>query len=208
MKNVLFLIILSTYPLLAFAQDVIVRTNGKKIHCRVLDVDSSHVYYDLNQDLFRYSIKRNEVKEIQYGNQLPNSSKIGSQFDKNEPQNSITAGFLEGGGSLVGFDYEMMFTKSASLQLGAGIVGFGAGLNMHLKPTIRSTYISFQYWHQGYRESYTQSLVGPSLVFRAKKVFTCQIGFAYALEKGPAWPKKKTQPLVMLTYAIGAYFPF
>lgn len=139
MKKVLYLIILLTYSLSAFAQDVIVRTNGKNIHCKVLKVDNSEVYYYLNDDLFKHSISRNEVKEIQYGNQLPNSSKIGFQSYANEPKSSITVGILEGGGSLVGFDIEMMYSKSASLQLGACLVGFGAGLNMHLKPTIRST---------------------------------------------------------------------
>jgi hypothetical protein len=208
MKKTLLLFIMLTTSFLLSAQDIIIKTNGKEIHCKVLNIDSTHVYFDTGEDLSTSVINRNEVKEIQYGNQLPNSSKIGSQLDKNDLQNSITVGFLEGGGSLVGFDFEMMFSKSASLQLGAGFVGFGAGLNMHLKPTIRSTYISLQYWHQGFRESYTQSLIGPSLVFRAKKVFTCQIGFAFALEEGPAWPENKIQPPVMLTYAIGAYFPF
>jgi hypothetical protein len=208
MKKTLFLIILLTYSISAFAQDVIIKTNGKTIHCKVLEVDYSEVYYYLNNDLFKHSIRRSEVREIQYGNQFTNSSKDGVQFDQIEPKNSVTIGILEGGGSLVGFDYEFLVTKSAGIQAGAGIIGFGASLNIHLKPTIRSTFIALQYWHQGFGTSFTQSLLGPSIVFRAKKIFTGQIGFGFALEKGPAWPERETQPPIMLTYAIGIYLPF
>jgi hypothetical protein len=208
MKKLLFLIILLTSTLSLFGQDVITKTNGKKIYCKVIDVDSTHVYYNQNQDLFRYKIKRAEVREIQYGESFFDSSGASSGPVLNGARNSITIGVLEGGGSLIGFDMEFMVTKSAGIQFGAGIVGFGGSLNIHLKPTIRSTYISLQYWHQGYGDSYTQSLIGPSFVFRARKIFTAQIGFGFALETGPAWPSDVTQPPVELTYAIGVYFPF
>jgi hypothetical protein len=116
-------------------------------------------------------------------------------------------GVLNGGGSLIGLDMEYKVGRTFGLQVGAGLVGVGAGLNFHLKPTLRSSFVSLQYWHQGIGDSYTQSLVGPSFVFRARKIFTAQIGIGYALEKGPAWDDSIEQPGVMLTYSIGLYFP-
>jgi hypothetical protein len=208
MKKKLLLFILLTTSFLLSAQDIIIRSNGKKIHCKVLNIDSTNVYFDTGQDLFTDRINKKEVKEIQYGQPSPISSTSYSQLDNNGPKNSITIGFLEGGGSLVGVDYEVLFSRSVGIQLGAGLVGFGASLNDHFKPTIRSSYISLQYWHQGFRNSYTQSLIGPSFVFRAKRIITAQLGLGFVLEKGPAWPENKTQPPIMLTYAIGIYFPY
>jgi hypothetical protein len=120
---------------------------------------------------------------------------------------AVTVGFLNGGGSLIGADFEIMAGDRVGLQLGAGLVGLGAGINYHLKPGIRSSMLSLQYWHQGVGDTYTQSLIGPSYVFRAKKLLTAQIGFGFALEEGPNWPEDKEQPSAMLMYSIGIYLP-
>ncbi len=119
-----------------------------------------------------------------------------------------TFGILQGGGSLIGADLEVLVSNRIGIQAGAGFVGFGGGLNIHLKPTIRSSFVSLAYWHQGVGDSYTQSVVGPSYVYRGKKWFTAQIGLGFAVEKGPNWPDSKTQPPVMLLYSIGAYIPW
>ena len=119
-----------------------------------------------------------------------------------------TFGILQGGGSLIGADLEVLAFNRVGIQAGAGFVGFGAGLNIHLKPTIRSSFVSLAYWHQGVGDSYTQSLLGPSFVYRGKKWFTAQLGLGFALEKGPKWDVNKTQPPVMLLYSIGAYIPW
>jgi len=126
---------------------------------------------------------------------------------KIEKKSSITIGVLQGGGSLVGIDVETLISKRFGLQLGVGYIGFGGGLNYHFKPSIRSSFISFQYWHQGIDNSFTQSVVGPNFVFRGKKWFTFQIGLGAPLEKGQAWPEDKEQPPVMLMYSIGFYIP-
>jgi hypothetical protein len=119
-----------------------------------------------------------------------------------------TFGILQGGGSLIGADLEVLAFDRVGFQAGAGFVGFGGGLNIHLKPTIRSSFVSLAYWHQGVGDSYTQSVMGPSFVYRGKKWFTAQLGLGFALEKGPNWPKDREQPPVMLLYSIGAYIPW
>lgn len=121
---------------------------------------------------------------------------------------SVTIGILQGGGSLLGVDIEKMLFKQMGLQAGLGIYGFGAGINYHFKPSIRSSFLSLQYWHQGFGNSYTQSVIGPSIIFRGKQWFTAQIGLAYVLEYGPAWPSNIQKSPVILTYAIGGYIPF
>jgi len=124
-----------------------------------------------------------------------------------EKRTSLTVGFLQGGGSLVGADFEALLTDRFGVQIGAGLVGYGAALNYHLKPSIRSSFLSLMYWHQGSGDSFTQSMIGPSYVFRGRRWFTAQIGLGFALDKGPAYPTTMTQPPVMLMYSIGAYFP-
>jgi hypothetical protein len=120
---------------------------------------------------------------------------------------SLTIGILQGGGSLVGADLEFLASDRLGIQLGAGLVGFGGGINYHLKPTIRSSYFSFQYWHQGTGESFTQSVAGPNFVYRGKRWFTFQIGAGIRIEEGPALPNSLKDTPFMLMYAIGAYIP-
>jgi hypothetical protein len=195
MKKCLLLIVLFTSSFCAFSQDIIIQTNGQRINGKVLEVDSSRVYFIMERNI-KVSLSRQDVSEIQYGKPAFNY------------ENSFTIGILEGGGSLVGFDCETMISKSLGFQVGAGVIGFGLGINRHFKPTTQSSYLSLQYWHQGFGNSYSQALIGPSYVFRARKIFSFQIGLGYAVGKGPAWPEDTTQPPVMLTYAVGCYFPF
>jgi len=128
--------------------------------------------------------------------------------DTPEAKSCITIGFLQGGGSLVGADLEFLLGKRLGLQVGAGLVGFGGALNIHFKPSIRSSFISLEYMHQGFGKTYTQSMIGPSLVYRGKKWFTCKIGVGNLIETGPAYPSGQTPPTLMLTYSIGGYIPF
>ena len=125
-----------------------------------------------------------------------------------EKWNSITIGILQGGGSLIGVDIEFLLTNRFGIQIGAGLVGFGGGLNYHFKPSIRSSFISFQYWNQGIGVSFAQNAIGPNFVYRGKKCFTAQIGLGVPLEKGPAMPDDYVLPPVMLMYSIGGYIPF
>jgi hypothetical protein len=120
---------------------------------------------------------------------------------------SVTIGILNGGGSLIGIDYESLITKRIGVQIGAGLVGFGGGINYHLKPNIRSSFISLQYWHQGFGELFAQDAIGPSFVYRGKKWLTFQIGIGANIQQGPAYPKNLDKQPIMLLYSIGAYFP-
>lgn len=72
-----------------------------------------------------------------------------------EEKNCITLGILQGGGSLIGADFELLLTDQFGFQVGAGIVGFGGGLTYHFVPSIRSSFISLQYWNQGIGDSFT-----------------------------------------------------
>lgn len=124
-----------------------------------------------------------------------------------ETKVAITLGILQGGGSLLGADFEVMLSNRVSVQAGAGLIGFGGGVNYHLKPTISSSMISLAYWHQGIGTSYTQSMLGPTYVFRARKIFTAQLGLGALLEEGPARPSKLSNTPVMILYSIGIYLP-
>ena len=135
-------------------------------------------------------------------------SQIEQKTEQIEKHKSITIGFLQGGGSLVGADLELLVANHFGFQIGVGLVGFGGGLNYHFKPSIRSSFISLQYWNQGIGDSFTQNVIGPNFVYRGKRWFTAQIGAGIPLGKGPALPDDYEQPSVMLMYSIGAYIPF
>jgi len=207
MKRIILILMFLLSGLLSYAQDVITTLTGSRIYCTVLEVSGGKVYYGIGRDITRYSIDQSQVKEIQYAKQIAVNPQLPQYPALQEPRQAATVGILEGGGGLVGLDWEFLVGRKVGIQLGAGIVSFGASLNMHFKPDIRSSFVSLQYWHQGVGDTYTQSLLGPSYVFRARKILSAQIGFGYVLERGPAWPTNVEPVDVMLTYAIGIYFP-
>lgn len=209
MKRFVLILFFLVSGILSYAQDVILTNNGSRIYCTVLEVANGKVYYGIGRDITRYSIDQSQVKEIKYAQVINQSQSLPQSQTNMSPdlQQTFTVGFLEGGGGLVGIDWEFLVAKRLGIQVGTGLVSIGASVNVHLRPDIRSSFVALQYWHQGFGENYVQSLIGPSYVFRARKVFTAQVGFGYALGKGPAWPADQQQPSTMLTYAIGIYFP-
>jgi len=126
-----------------------------------------------------------------------------------EPERTaaVTIGIFQGGGSLIGGDFEKMLYKNLAVQAGVGIFGFGAGINYHFKPKVRSSFISIQYLKQGFGHYFVQNAVGSCFVYRANDWFTFQLGFARPLSRGPGFPKNLPKSDVILTYAIGLYLP-
>ena len=132
---------------------------------------------------------------------------LSQPYDLPEETNCITFGILNGGGSLLGADLEILIADQLGLQGGAGLLGFGGAINYHFSPSIRSSFISLMYWNQGIGPSFAQNIIGPNYVYRSKKWFTFQIGIGATLEKGPALPDDYVQPPVLLMYSLGAYLP-
>ena len=120
---------------------------------------------------------------------------------------ALTIGLLNGGGGILGADLEIMMSSRIGVQAGLGLYSYGAGINFHLEPGIRSSLMNFGYWHQGIGDSHTQTIIGPSYVYRSRKNFTSQIGLGFLIEEGPAWPSDKKHLPVMLVYSLGFYFP-
>jgi hypothetical protein len=99
------------------------------------------------------------------------------------PNSCISVGLLNGG-SLAGVDFEALVIKNAGIQVGSGVFGFDVGLTYHFTQNIQSQCINLGYYHQGIANTYIQSLVGLSYIFRAKRLFTFQIGLGYQVDKG------------------------
>ncbi len=118
---------------------------------------------------------------------------------------ALTIGILNGGGGIIGADYEFLLGSRFGMQLGIGLVSFGGGFTYHFKPGIRTSAISLQYYHQGIGNSFVQNSLGPVFIYRSKKWFTAQLGWGVPLSRGPALPADYTQPPFMLLYSIGGY---
>lgn len=119
---------------------------------------------------------------------------------------AINVGVLMGGGSIVGADLEYMPASRVGIQAGMGISSFGFGLNYHLQDRINSSFLSFQYWHQGFGSLHFASYVGPMFVFRARKIFQAGVGIGAVVNKGPAFNLDPKVNAILL-YNIGLYFP-
>lgn len=207
MKKLILSALVLFISLCAYSQDLIITHSGQRIKCNITGEDSSRYYITIieHNNNLDTSIKKSSVKNIQYG-AVPDNYFTNAMTS--DYLNCGTFGVLQGGGGLVGMDLEFKVSDRVALQAGAGLVSFGGGINFHFRPTLRSSFIALQYWHQGVGESFTQSLVGPSLVYRGPRWLTAQIGIGFTLDNGPAWPEDQEIMPAILTYAIGAYFPF
>jgi len=125
----------------------------------------------------------------------------------NEKKCAIEVGFLNGGGGLVGVDFEYLFVDHLSVQAGIGAISFGGAINYHFKPYINSSMISLVYMHQGVGDSYTASWLGPMYTFRAPKVFQVSGGLGLKVGDGPAATSTSLKSSASLLFTIGVYFP-
>jgi len=121
---------------------------------------------------------------------------------------AVTVGYLHAGGSYIGADFEYLFSKKIGLQAGIGYYGYETGLNFHYKPSVRSSFISLKYWHQGIGEKFRQDAVGATFNFRARRLIATQLGLGFPMKTGPAMADDYVVPDVMLLYSIGIYLPF
>ena len=127
-------------------------------------------------------------------------------------RSSINVGVLMGGGGLIGADLEFLVGKRVGLQVGGGLGSAGFGVNYHLQPNnIRSSFLSVQYWHQGFGNNFYASYVGPMFVFRARRILQIGIGFGTVISTGPGWERawagRNAPGNIALLYNIGMYFP-
>jgi hypothetical protein len=85
------------------------------------------------------------------------------------------------------------------VQVGAGLLGFGAGVSYHLKPRISSPFASLQYWRQvGRKES--ADILGAMYVYRYKKWLQAGAGLGTFLSESGA--QKAGEALLMLQAGI------
>ena len=119
----------------------------------------------------------------------------------------ISTGLLQGGGGLVGIDFEYLIGQHFSAQAGIGVVSFGGALNYHFKPYINSSMISLVYMHQGVGNSYVASWLGPMYTFRAPKIFQVSGGFVLKVGDGPNTIANLRVANAGLMFSIGVYFP-
>jgi hypothetical protein len=139
--------------------------------------------------------------------QVAETQILGSNPLKNT---AISVGFMMGGGSLLGADFEYILPSTRfGLQVGLGISSIGGGLNYHLKDGANSSFVSLQYFHQGFGDNHIASWIGPMFIYRAKKLLQVGIGLGSLVDKGPVWYKldeKQQEVSASLLYSIGLYF--
>ncbi len=136
------------------------------------------------------------------------------EAEDQEPKTwAVLAGFLHGGGSLLGADLELLVFDRFAIQAGAGYEGYGAAVNFHFEPTLRSHYLSLAYWHQGFSADLSQQAAGLTFGFRSFEWLTVQLGVGYVLYRGETAADNlkqaydtETLSRFMVLYSIGAFF--
>jgi len=139
-----------------------------------------------------------------------NGQKIFNDTINIDKTRCISLGILEGGGALLGFDFEQMILRPVSAQVGAGFFGdaFDMGLNVHFTKSIDSPFLSFQYCIQQYQDNPKRCILGASMVYRGLKMFTCMVGYGREIHSsflGSTTPEGNPN---MIIFAVGIYAPF
>ena len=116
----------------------------------------------------------------------------------------MTVGVLQGGGGLVGIDYEKLVSDRWGISGGIGVLSYGAALHYHLVPSISSHSIALTYWNQGFDPSNAMRYFGVSFVFRSAITrWTGQLGLASVLHVGDTVKANFEQlNLIALTFVL------
>ena len=119
---------------------------------------------------------------------------------------AISAGVLQGGGGLVGVDFEAMIGSHFSAQAGVGLLSFGVGVNYHFKPFINSSMVSLVYWHQGLGDSHTVGWVGPQYTYAGSFVYYMLLyNLSWGGDQSSAWSTPYSAPI---SIRVGYCFSF
>ena len=220
MRNrLIFLMVLMTFSTFRVkSQDLLVLQSGDSINCKINSMDDGLIKFTRNdggevknsvvsQDMIIAFTKNFYGVEDDY---VSDNSTNTPSSSENLDRSMITVGFLHGGGSLVGIDVEFLPAPHFGIQAGLGLLGYGGALHYHLKRKINSSSVALNYWHQGIGPGYVQSVIGPTFVFRAKKLLTLQLGIGGIIEEGPFFEeayKNRTEPDVILMFSVGLHFP-
>ncbi len=125
-----------------------------------------------------------------------------------EPKMALTLGAFVAGG-VVGADLEALVTDHVGFQVGAGFIGYDAGITVHVKPGIRTPYFLFNYTSTGTGDMYLRG-AGGSFVYRGKKWFMIALGLAVPLDVSEKMLREaydNRQPDMLFTFSIGGYIP-
>lgn len=211
MTKHLLLVLMLTCSLASIkAQDIVVDNTGREYDCYITDEDSSAVYFRYERDGMRIdtSIARHEVFNYRY------NIKVANDLEKKDTKAVVSYGICMGGSNLIGVEFERLIGKRYGAQVGAGLFGFSAGLNVHFFETLRSSFASLQVWYTGLGDSDSQwighktLMVGPSITYRnTTGWFTGTFGIGYVIEKGNAIPDWMDSFPVGIKLGIGAYIP-
>jgi len=127
----------------------------------------------------------------------------GAAGDVPEDKSAFTIGLLQGS-SLIGADYERLVADRIGIQIGAGIVGFDAGVTYHYRPGIRSRHFYLGFWNVGVPgDQWNLQVLGLTHVWRSRRAFTAQLGIGARLSIGDEGRDRFGDSPVVLLYSIG-----
>ncbi|MDA3900612.1 MAG: hypothetical protein PF637_08840 [Spirochaetes bacterium] len=95
----------------------------------------------------------------------------------------LSIGFLDGS-SLLGAEIEYMVFPHIAPTIGGGFKGYNAGMNLHLRDHVNSSYLGLTYGHAGFNNDESISYAEISLNFRFLWILEFSIGSALPLSTG------------------------
>jgi len=140
------------------------------------------------------------------------SANISAQYAqdfKPEKTSSITVGLLQNA-TLIGAEFETMAYKDIGVQLGAGVLGYSAGIDLHFDHSIRSSSISCQYFVNNLGGDRIYNSWATQFIYRGKKWLTMRAGLIHLLSSGTDYTPNFYDGQIhgfFFLLSIGAYFP-
>lgn len=136
MKTCLFLFVLLIVPKSLMAQDTLVLKDGRMISCKITEIDSSNVYFDIhdkNQKIVHTIVNQNSIQEIKHHpdvesvNGINSMNSIGILFGLSLPSGDFADDDInreESGLAGNGINFSAVFTHYFNQLYGLSVKGF------------------------------------------------------------------------------------
>lgn len=118
-------------------------------------------------------------------------------------KNSISVNVVYALGFFYNMEYERLFAKRFGISATAGFYGAGVGLNVHLKPSIRSSYFTLRTLLQSPKDNPYYLVGGPAFVYRGKNWLSAQAGVFFT-----GGNQDKLKYPILISLGLGGYIPW
>ncbi len=211
MKKLFVSLLFSLLTISVFSQDLIVNRARERFDGFILSDNKRELVLRMrNPDgsTTDTTFAASDIYDKQYN--VTAENKDASLLDN---RNAISLGLAAAGSTIVGVEYERLFSPYWSAQIGVGLAGASIATAFHFQPTVNSSFLSLNCWLNGFLDKdnllgYHYIMIGPAFTYRANRWFYASFGAGAIVDKGPAIADWNDKSPIGINISLGTYVGF